>query len=295
MRTDDTFYNWFVLNNKLPNPSVIKRLFDMCGSTEEILKKYTDQELQKEYEYAEEAQQICLENNITAITIEDPNYPVNLKQISDPPTIIYAKGRAPSRNEKMIAIVGSRKASMYSRSYAKGIARNIANKGITVISGMAEGSDMAAHQGALYTQKRTIAVLGRSLTLKRKRETTKTKKDQETIDRILENDGCIISEVEPWENYDSGKNGARLVKRNRITTALSSAVIITECDEKSGTMHAVRYAKEQGKPVYAVPLSWGKSNYYDHMYELEQRKILKFLDKDIAEQIIFNINQNSQE
>ncbi len=287
MKTDDPFYNWFVLNHKLPSPSVLKRLLEQFGSSAEIIdRRYADEEVQEEYDCARDAEQICLDDHITTITVEDPNYPANLKQIPAPPTILYARGNAPARNEKIIAIVGSRTASKYTLSQAKGLAKKFTDSGITVISGMAKGSDMAAHKGALYVHKRTIAVLGTSLTFKR------TKEEQKTIDDILANNGCILSEVEPWENYGPGKHGANLVKRNRITTALSDAVIITECDEKSGTMHAIKYAQEQGKPIYAIPPLPGKSNYSDHMNYLQRNGILQFLEKGIGKQILLNISRN---
>ena len=287
MKTDDPFYNWFVLSSIIPNSKALKRLLTECGSSAEIIdQNFSRTNLQKEYDYARDAEQICLDDNITTITIEDPNYPWKLKQILDPPAIIYVRGKEPAQNEPMIAIVGSREASEYILNQAKSIAKVIADNGLTVISGMAKGSDMAAHKGALYAKKRTIAVLGESLTFKKKKEARKT------IDEILENNGCIISEVQPWENYGTGRNNVHLVKRNRITTALSDTVIITECDECSGTMHAVKSATEQGKPIYAIPPVENESNFYSHMIYLQQKGKLLFLEKGIREQIFLNISRN---
>jgi len=287
MKTDEPFYNWFVLSTIIPNSKALKRLFNACGSSAEIISQNLSRtNLQKEYDDARDVEQICLDENITTITLEDPNYPWKLKQILDPPAIIYVRGKEPAQNEPMIAVVGSRKASEYMLSQAKGIAKIIAERGITVISGMARGSDMAAHKGALYAKKRTIAVLGESLTFKKKKEA------RTTIDEILENNGCIISEVQPWGNYGPGRHNVHLIQRNRITTALSDTVIITECDEKSGTMHAVKSATEQGKPIYAIPPVQNESNFYSHMIYLQQKGKLQFLEKGIREQIFLSVNRN---
>ena len=184
-------------------------------------------------------------DEIRQINIEDVNYPVELKKIKDAPKILYYKGVLPNLNEKCLAIVGTRRYSPYGQQVALKIAGELADAGLTIVSGLAPGIDTFSHRAVVEKRKRTIAVLGTGLD-------EKSIYPQANLDlsrKIIGNGGCLISEL------PEGTNGSKFSfpRRNRIISALSLAVLVIEAKEKSGSLITSDYAIKQNKKLFAIP------------------------------------------
>ena len=166
----------------------------------------------------------------------DDTYPSLLKQIYDPPHLLYALGSG-APDTKSVAIVGSRRDTRYGRSQAFSIARDLASAGITVISGLARGIDTAAHEGALAGGGRTVAVLGCGI------DRIYPEENKPLAAKIIEHGGAVISEFP----LNSEPLAHHFPIRNRIISGMSAAVLLIEGGEKSGTMITANYAAEQGR------------------------------------------------
>ncbi len=182
-----------------------------------------------------------VKNDIKIVTINDSYYPDYLKNIYDPPVVLYMKGTL-QKNEKIVAVVGSRKATLYGLDIAEKISYELTKCGITVISGMARGVDSKAHRGALGAKGRTIAILGCGLDIVYPYE------NKSLRDEIVKN-GAIISEYVPGIPPISRNFPAR----NRIISGMSLGVVVIEAGEKSGSLITANFALEQGREVFAVP------------------------------------------
>ncbi len=172
----------------------------------------------------------------------DPNYPAPLKNISDPPVHLFYKGNYTEADFNAIAIVGSRSASENGRVFAENIATELAENGITIVSGMARGIDTCAHRGALKANGRTLAVFGSSLDIIYPPEGRKTAL------KII-GSGAIFSEFLP-ETIPLGPNFPR---RNRIISGLSQGIIVIEAAEKSGALSTANHGLTQNREIFAVP------------------------------------------
>lgn len=182
-------------------------------------------------------------NNIITVSINDENYPNSLKNIYDPPILLYLKGNIDLIYKKSISIIGCRLCSSYGKVVTKKFAYNLAKKNITIISGLARGIDTYAHIGALEANGNTIAVLGSGI------DVIYPKENENLYNSIIKNNGLIISE------YIIGTKPIPInfPKRNRIISALSSGVLVTEAKVRSGSFITVDFALEQGKEIFAVP------------------------------------------
>jgi DNA processing protein len=182
------------------------------------------------------------ENNISVYTTDDAEYPFNLKNIYDPPPVLYVKGKLVESDINSLAIVGSRKASEYGLKTAFQFGKEIAELGFTVISGMALGVDSAAHKGALKAGGRTIAVMGCGLNNIYPQSGLNLSKE------ILKK-GAIVSEYPlGFEVFPQN-----FPARNRIISGMSKGVLIVEANKKSGSLITADFALEQGRDVFAVP------------------------------------------
>lgn len=179
------------------------------------------------------------------ISIEDKKYPPQLREIKNPPRNIYYKGKL-IWNRPCLAVIGSRNCSPESKKAVDKIIKGLPEQ-VVVVSGLARGIDSAAHQSAIKYDKGTIAILPCGI------EKIYPKENENLAKKILEKDGLIVSE------YPGKTKPAKFsfIQRNRITAGLSFAVLVAEAEMKSGTMHTVRFAEEQGKTIYAVPGSEG--------------------------------------
>jgi len=182
------------------------------------------------------------ELRIRIVTLVDQDYPSLLREIDDPPLVLYVAGELPIDTSKAIAIVGTRRASRYGNLVAGRFASQLALRGIAIISGLAAGIDSAAHQGALDVGGRTVAVLGSGL------DCLYPKRNRALFDRIVA-EGSAISE------YPLGTKPAKWTfpQRNRIISGLSRGVIVVQAPERSGALITARLALEQGREVFAVP------------------------------------------
>lgn len=182
---------------------------------------------------------------IRIISIEDALYPAKLKNIFDPPALLYAKGRLDAEEEPAVAVVGTRKMTEYGKRAAMDIAGRLAAKGVAVISGLAMGIDAAGHRACLDAGGRTIAVLGSGVEARGIYPAS----NRRLAESILERDGAVISEF-PVGTVPFRQNFPR---RNRIVSGLSSGVLVIEAPIKSGSMITAKCALEQGREVFAVP------------------------------------------
>ncbi len=187
----------------------------------------------------------CLEElkakGIRVITIRDPEYPELLRHIYDPPAVLFVRGTLHC-DEKMIAIVGSRKASAYGAKVAYTLAYKLSKAGFVIISGMAKGIDTQAHRGALEAGGRTVAVLGCGI------DNVYPPENRGLAERIVQN-GAVASEYLPG----SKPMPYNFPARNRIISGMSLGTIVVEAGEKSGSLITAGYALDQGREVFAVP------------------------------------------
>jgi DNA processing protein len=179
---------------------------------------------------------------LVVLSILDDDYPKNLKEIYDPPIIIYVKGIIKKEDSLSISIVGTRLPSYYGLSQAEKFSYVLAARGITVVSGMARGIDSASHKGALKAGGRTIAVLGSGLGVIYPSE------NRELFERISAF-GAVISEF-PVETPPNRENFPR---RNRIISGLSLGTLVVEATKNSGSLITARFALEQNREVFALP------------------------------------------
>jgi len=182
------------------------------------------------------------EFDVEVVPLESERYPRNLKEIDNPPLILYVRGTLQPEDALAVAMVGTRRASIYGLNAASRLAAGLAGMGVTVVSGLAVGVDSAAHRGALKALGRTIAVLGSGLANIYPRE------NSALADQISGN-GALISEfpmlfpVEP----------ANFPRRNRLISGLSLGVAVVEAGRRSGALITARWGGEQGREVMAVP------------------------------------------
>lgn len=181
---------------------------------------------------------------IKKIDVTDKTYPRGLKKISNPPKTLYFKGNLLPK-ESCFAIVGTRRCSGYGKQIALEIAGDLAEAGLTIVSGMALGIDTLSHLAIIERNKRTIAVLGTGLDEK----SIYPRPNIGLAERILETGGCLISE------YPPGTRGTNFTfpQRNRIISGMSLGVLVIEAKQKSGALITAEWAKKQGKKVFAVP------------------------------------------
>ncbi len=181
-------------------------------------------------------------DGINWLTIFDKDYPKLLKEIYDPPIILYYRGEIKKEDQKAIAIVGTRSITDYGKIVTRQFAKDLVLNNLTIISGLARGVDTQAHLAAIESGGRTIAVLGGGLNKIYPHE------NKGLAERIIKH-GAVISEFLPNDDPKPGNFPAR----NRIISGLSRAVLVTEAAEKSGSLITAKLALEQGRDVFAIP------------------------------------------
>lgn len=218
-----------------------KKELEKITSNKELIVTILSKTTKEEAKYIEKQSE---KEKIKIITIEDTEYPQELKNIEDKPFILYAKGNHKLLKEKnKIAIVGSRECSEYGKKTTLKFSYLLARKSYIIVSGMAKGIDTYAHKGALIAKGKTIAVLGSGINYIYPKENERLYKE------IIEKEGLIISEYplnkKPIPEY--------FPYRNRIISGIADKILVTEARKKSGSIITVNYALEQGKNVYAIP------------------------------------------
>jgi DNA processing protein len=182
-------------------------------------------------------------SKIEVLTIKDKNYPGLLRELADPPAILYYKGKLPKKNDFLVSIVGSRACTSYGRQVAEELAYNLAKEGITIVSGLALGIDSIAHKAALQAKGKTIAVLGCGLDI------IYPYTHKRLAEEIIKKDGAIISEF----SLGTPPLKPNFPMRNRIISGISKATIVVEAALKSGALITAKSALEQNREVFAVP------------------------------------------
>lgn len=254
---DEKKITWVALNMAGIGSSRLQNLLQFFGSPENILSKSAGELKRVEGVGDEIARKISSlsdgkkakqelekaeESGIHILTLNEEEYPFLLKQIYDPPIVLYIKGKILKEEKNSIGIVGSRRPSIQGRLNAEKFALELASRGWAVVSGMARGIDTSAHRGALKAKGRTIAVLGSGIDVVYPPENKGLMKE-------VEKDGMVISEF-PLGTLPNRENFPR---RNRVISGLSLGIIVVEAAEKSGALITASFALEQGREVFAVP------------------------------------------
>jgi DNA processing protein len=180
--------------------------------------------------------------NIHVLTWDDEDYPRRLKEIEQPPPVLYLRGGLKLEDEWAVAIVGTRRITAYGRQVAEEVSSTLARNGVTVVSGLARGVDAVAHQAAVHAGGRTLAVLGSGV------DRIYPPENQHLAAQIISH-GAVISDY-PIGTPPEGPN---FPPRNRIISGLSLAVIVIEANLDSGAMITATFAAEQGRELFAVP------------------------------------------
>lgn len=181
-------------------------------------------------------------SGLQVMICNEPEYPSRLKEIYDYPPVLYVRGRILPQDEWCLAVVGTRRASVYGKQVTRELTAELAANGITIVSGLARGVDTIAHRSALESGGRTIAVFACGLDMVYPAE-------NERLAREITENGACISEY-PLGTRPRPENFPR---RNRILSGLSLGVLVTEADENSGAMITARFALEQNREVFAIP------------------------------------------
>lgn len=192
---------------------------------------------------AEEEWNRVQENGGLILTPSDEEYPERLREIYDPPAVLWIRGDVSLLSRPGIAVVGTRHPSTYGAGMAEMLSRDLAARGLTILSGMARGVDTAAHKGALEARGKTVAVWGTGI------DVIYPKENKRLAEQIVQSGGTIVSEY-PLGTFPAPQN---FPVRNRILSGLSVGVLVIEAAEHSGTRITARLAMEQNRDVYAVP------------------------------------------
>jgi DNA processing protein len=176
------------------------------------------------------------------LTWQDGDYPARLTTIPDPPPVLYVRGTLLPQDERALAMVGTRRPTLYGRDVAERLAQALAAAGLTVVSGLAKGIDTHAHRGALAGGGRTLAVLGNGPDVVYPPENRR-------LAAAIAESGALLTDYPPG----TGPEAQNFPPRNRIISGLAPAVLVVEAGERSGALITCRYALDQGRDVFAVP------------------------------------------
>ena len=179
---------------------------------------------------------------VQTLTLFNPSYPSRLRAISDPPPLLYMSGALSQQDDVAVAIVGGRRATASGKILTEEIAKDLSERGVTIVSGLARGIDAAAHRGAIAGKGRTIAVLGCGIDRTYPSE-------HHALRRSIESHGVIISELP----VGAAPHSHHFPRRNRIISGLSLGVLVAEAATNSGSLITAKLALEQGREVFALP------------------------------------------
>lgn len=248
-------------------PTRARKLVDHFGSAEAVFRaELTELEATgiqavsaqslatgKSAELAREEMARAADASIAILSLDDPGYPPRLKEIYDPPIVLYVRGDSGILSKPGIAVVGTRHPTPYGSGMAERLACDLANQGLVIISGMARGVDTAGHRGAIAAKGKTVAVFGTGV------DVIYPKENSRLSEQILACGGALISEF-ALGTFAAPQN---FPIRNRILSGMSLGVLVVEAAEYSGTRITARMALEQNRDVFAVPgnvtnkNSWG--------------------------------------
>ncbi len=227
--------------------SCIEEIFELSeeeyrknGLTKAQAKKLADKSLQR----AEQIIRRCEKHEIAVHTIDDALYPTLLREIVNPPIVLYSRGDMTCLEGAItIGVVGTRSASSYGLMCSERISGSLAKAGFLIISGLADGIDCAANVGAVKSGMKTVAVLGNSL------EVAYPARNAALMDKIIADSGVVISEYPPY----TAPIGGNFPMRNRIISGLSYGLLVVEAPKKSGALITANLALEQNRDLFALP------------------------------------------
>jgi DNA processing protein len=248
-------------------PTRIKKLIDHYGTAERVfhaslteleatgMRAVSAQSIAtgKSLELAQQECANAAEAGARIISMSDPEYPLRLKEIYDPPIVLFVKGSVEVLAQPGIAMVGTRHPTPYGSGMAERLSTDLAARGLVIISGLARGIDTSSHRGAVAAKGKTVAVLGTGI------DVMYPKENSRLAEQIVALGGALISEF-PVGTHPAPQN---FPIRNRIISGMSAGVLVVEAAEYSGTRITSRLALEQNRDVYAVPgnvtnkNSWG--------------------------------------
>jgi DNA processing protein len=211
-----------------------------------------------------------------------PEYPDRLRNIYHPPPVLYQQGMLATADEWSVAVVGTRRATVYGKEAARYIAGELARAGVTVVSGLARGIDTVAHQAALDAGGRTIAVLGSGV------DVVYPAENRRLMQRIVEQ-GALLSEY----TLGAPPEASNFPPRNRIISGLSLGVVIVEAGERSGALITADYAAEHGREVFAAPGNMFNKSSKGCNRLIQQGAKLVLDIKDVLEEL--NLNMVAQQ
>jgi DNA processing protein len=268
-------------------PSVLADLVKRFGDAKSILAQGRDTlqtlvgattaakvaQWEKHFDLSKELQD-CKRLEVSWLDWNDAHYPQALRNIAEPPPVLYYQGLLDPRDAFSLGIVGSRQASRYGIDAAGFLARDLSQRGFTIVSGLARGIDTAAHQGALSSGGRTIAVMGSGFANTYPRENV-------PLMRQIAQTGMVLSEF-PLSRAPWPRNFPR---RNRIISGLSLGVVVVEAAQQSGSLLTASHALEQGKSVFAVPGRLDSSSSRGANHLIQQGAKLVASAEDIVEDL----------
>lgn len=209
------------------------------------------------------------------LKLDDRDYPWLLNQIYDPPKLLYCLGNQKLLSKKLIAVVGSRKMTPYGKWVSEKLTKELVEKGLVIVSGLARGVDTSAHRQALRAKGLTIAVLGSGF------DHIYPGENKRLAEEIVEKGGLLISEYPPEHRVFP----ANFPKRNRIISGLSLGVLVIEATLKSGSLITARLAANQGREVFAIPGPINSVQSEGTAMLIQQGAKLVFKLEDILEEI----------
>jgi len=218
------------------------RLVERAGGPRGVLNLFAESERRSALTTARDELEKCKRHGFSVVIRGDSNYPELLEQTYDPPGALFAWGTLKTTDGLAIAIVGARRASPYGAQVAELLSRQLATRGVTIVSGLARGIDAVAHRAALEAGGRTVAVLGSGLLALYPRE------HEKLAARIAEN-GAVLSE----HALEAAPLPGNFPRRNRILSGLTLGTLVVEAARGSGSLITARHAIEQNREVYAVP------------------------------------------
>jgi DNA processing protein len=211
----------------------------------------------------------------TLLTLADELYPLRLREIYDPPPLLYIRGELREEDNLALSIVGSRKTSPYGRWITEKISQEIVRHGITIVSGMARGIDSVAHGGAISGGGRTLAVLGCGI------DVIYPPENRTLFGQIIDH-GAVLSEFP----MGSRPEGIHFPRRNRIISGLSIGVVVVQASAESGSLITAEYALEQGREVFAIPGNVGAEGSRGTNRLIKEGAKLVESSEDILEEIL---------
>jgi DNA processing protein len=209
---------------------------------EELSRLLDGREVEIDWGFFDRQVELVERHRVKILCFGDADYPPCLREIAEPPPLLFYKGEAKKLKGPGVAVVGTRKPSPGGESFARSLARDLSRLGITVASGLARGIDRAAHEGALDGRGGTVAVVGTGLDMNYPAENA-------ALAEEIAGKGCIVSE----QLMGTRPSKHVFPRRNRLISAFSRAVVVVEAGPKSGALITAKWALEQGRDVGAVP------------------------------------------